>query len=76
MAKIFGTIVTVGGAMLMTSVQGPKLNLPWTHGESAQEAASVAPGNDMLKGALMIAVGCSCWAAFIILQVQYFSFFF
>ncbi|KAK4744328.1 hypothetical protein SAY87_010640 [Trapa incisa] len=30
-AKIVGTIVTVGGAMLMTLVKGVAINLPWAH---------------------------------------------
>ncbi|XP_060675807.1 WAT1-related protein At2g39510 [Ziziphus jujuba] len=29
LAKILGTIVTVGGVMFMTLVRGPTLNLPW-----------------------------------------------
>ncbi|KAF5467249.1 hypothetical protein F2P56_017095 [Juglans regia] len=30
-AKILGTIVTVGGAMVMTLFSGPMLKLPWTN---------------------------------------------
>lgn len=69
-AKILGTVVTVGGAMLMTLIKGPALNLPWTNGNSHQESTSAASEQDPVKGALMIIAGCVCWSAFIILQVR------
>ncbi|KAK7837833.1 wat1-related protein [Quercus suber] len=68
MAKVLGTIVTVGGAMFMTLVNGPMLNLPWTHGNGHQESTSAANNQDVIKGALMMLAGCVCWSAFIILQ--------
>ena len=40
LAKIFGTIVTVGGAMLMTLVKGPMLDLPWTRTRYNQESTA------------------------------------
>ncbi|XP_034918939.1 WAT1-related protein At2g39510-like isoform X1 [Populus alba] len=67
-AKIIGTIVTVGGAMLMTLVKGTQLDLPWTRGYDQQASASALTKQDPIKGALMIATGCVCWASFIILQ--------
>ncbi|XP_023531408.1 WAT1-related protein At2g39510-like [Cucurbita pepo subsp. pepo] len=68
-AKILGTIVTVGGAMIMTFIRGPMLNLPWTKGSqpSASSGGSVTH-QSQLKGSLMIAAGCICWSAFITLQ--------
>ncbi|XVF75378.1 hypothetical protein PTKIN_Ptkin13bG0183500 [Pterospermum kingtungense] len=70
-AKILGTIGTVGGAMIMTMVNGPMLPLPWTkvnnqHQISTHIAATTK--EDPIKGALMILVGCVCWACFVILQ--------
>ncbi|XP_022139004.1 WAT1-related protein At2g39510-like [Momordica charantia] len=70
-AKILGTIVTVGGAMVMTFIRGPMLNLPWTsHNQlsASSSSASAAIHQDPLKGSLIIASGCICWSAFIILQ--------
>ncbi|EEF33950.1 WAT1-related protein At2g39510 [Ricinus communis] len=68
-AKLLGTIVTVGGAMIMTLVKGAKLNLPWTEGYNDIQGSSSAPTmQDTIKGASLIGVGCICWSAFIILQ--------
>jgi drug/metabolite transporter (DMT)-like permease len=70
-AKVLGTIVALGGAMVMTLVKGAMLNLPWTNGNGQQESRG-RPANqqDPIKGALMILAGCVCWSAFIILQVS------
>lgn len=69
-AKILGTIVTVGGAMFMTLVKGPLLNLPWTDGHAHQGSTSAANKQNPLLGAGMILVGCVCWSGFMILQVR------
>ncbi|KAA0050295.1 WAT1-related protein [Cucumis melo var. makuwa] len=69
-AKIVGTIVTVGGAMIMTFIRGPMLNLPWTKPNHPSSSSSSSSKNhqDQIKGSLMIAIGCICQSAFIILQ--------
>ncbi|KAF2318681.1 hypothetical protein GH714_010031 [Hevea brasiliensis] len=68
-AKILGTLVTVGGAMLMTLINGPKLNFPWTKGYDLHGSTSaLTTHEDTIKGAIMIGVGCLCWSGFIILQ--------
>lgn len=69
--KILGTIVTVGGAMVMTLFKGPPLGLPWTKQTSLHQSSSATTSpypHDSLKGALMISAGCICWASFTILQ--------
>ena len=65
-----GTIVTVGGAMLMTLVKGPMLNLPWINENGHQESTSAANKQDVIKGALMMLAGFFCWSGFVILQVR------
>ncbi|XP_042021669.1 WAT1-related protein At2g39510-like isoform X1 [Salvia splendens] len=69
-AKIMGTIVTVGGAMIMTIVKGSIIELPWTKGNT--NSTSIAQDNDpqqFIKGAMMIGAACVCWSFFYILQV-------
>ncbi|KAL0740170.1 hypothetical protein Bca4012_081683 [Brassica carinata] len=68
-AKILGTVVTVGGAMLMTVVKGPLIPLPWANpNNSHQDSSNPGVTPDLTKGALLIAIGCICWAGFVNLQ--------
>ncbi|MBA0697594.1 hypothetical protein Goari_021129 [Gossypium aridum] len=67
-AKIIGTIVSVGGAMLMTLIKGPMLQLPWIKSNDGHAFSSAATHQYPIKGAIMITIGCFSWAAFIILQ--------
>lgn len=70
-AKVGGTLTTVGGAMLMTLVKGPVIDLIWTKGRTQQHQGS--GGVDLqhsVKGSLMITVGCFSWACFMVLQVR------
>lgn len=75
-AKILGTIVTVGGAMIMTFVKGSLLELPWTNGRTGihNKSGSDMQDTDLIKGAVMIIVGCFFWSCFIILQVRKYSY--
>lgn len=68
-AKIIGTLATVAGAMIMTLVRGPNLDLPWTKvmTDPARQQSEVNLQHS-IKGALMITVGCFSWACFMILQ--------
>ncbi|KAL1819705.1 hypothetical protein ACET3Z_014574 [Daucus carota] len=68
-AKVGGTLTTVGGAMLMTLVKGPVIDLIWTRGRTHQLQGS--GGVDLqhsVRGSLMITVGCFSWACFMVLQ--------
>ena len=67
--KVIGTLATVGGAMIMTLVKGPVLDLFWTKGASAPNTA----GTDIhsaIKGAVLVTIGCFSYACFMILQVR------
>ncbi|KAK6158188.1 hypothetical protein DH2020_005502 [Rehmannia glutinosa] len=68
-AKITGTLVTVGGAMIMTLISGPIIGLPWTH-QTHDSHASTNPNDkeDPVKGAIMITAGCFGYSLFYILQ--------
>ncbi|KAL6520991.1 hypothetical protein OROGR_017560 [Orobanche gracilis] len=69
-AKIIGTVATVSGAMIMTLVTGPNIDLPWTRQEGLTHSHKLTQVNlqDSIKGAIMITVGCLSWACFMILQ--------
>ncbi|MCD9642617.1 hypothetical protein HAX54_029500 [Datura stramonium] len=74
-AKIVGTIVTLGGATIMSLVGGPTIGLPWTkHHQNVPSTTTtttnVVSPNELnpVKGALFIAAGCFCWACFYNLQ--------
>lgn len=72
MGKIVGTLVTVGGAMIMTVVAGPTIGLPWTKGSATDHQQQstgppVSPG-DNIKGSMMIIAGCLSWSCFYIVQ--------
>ncbi|XP_008463491.1 WAT1-related protein At2g39510-like isoform X2 [Cucumis melo] len=67
-AKILGTVVAVGGAMIMTTVRGPILNLPWTNHNIHDHSTTAVNQQDLLKGSLMILVGCILWSVFNVLQ--------
>ncbi|XP_010529854.1 PREDICTED: WAT1-related protein At2g37460-like [Tarenaya hassleriana] len=68
-AKIIGTAATVAGAMMMTLVKGPVLDLFWTKGPSPQHDGT--EGTDIhsaIKGAVLITIGCFSYACFMVLQ--------
>ncbi|KAJ0877003.1 putative EamA domain-containing protein [Helianthus annuus] len=69
-AKVAGTLTTVAGAMIMTLVKGPLLELFWTKGRTnkKEEMHNGVDLHHSLKGAIMIVIGCFGWSCFVILQ--------
>jgi drug/metabolite transporter (DMT)-like permease len=67
-AKVVGTIATVAGAMVITLVKGPVVELIWTKGKISHEQQSAVNLHHSITGALMITVGCFSWACFVVLQ--------
>ncbi|XP_055808685.1 WAT1-related protein At5g07050-like [Solanum dulcamara] len=71
-AKVLGTIVTVGGAMLMTLYKGQVVNLIWSnHINSINTVTQVNNGTydkDWLKGSILLIFATLAWASFFILQ--------
>ncbi|XP_050213096.1 WAT1-related protein At4g08290-like [Mercurialis annua] len=66
-AKVIGTLVTFGGALLMALYKGPAINL-LSSGGSGHHANSDDSGKHWVTGTLLIMVGCVAWSAFYILQ--------
>ncbi|GLT73027.1 hypothetical protein SLA2020_449150 [Shorea laevis] len=68
-AKVIGTIATVAGAMIITLVKGPVIELIWTKGRTYHEQQQGETNlQHSIKGAIMISIGCFGWACFMILQ--------
>ncbi|TVU09617.1 hypothetical protein EJB05_43101, partial [Eragrostis curvula] len=63
LAKIFGTIVCVGGAMIMAFLRGPKLL------SDMNIILQSTTGSAWVMGALFLFGSSSCWALWLILQV-------
>lgn len=68
-AKIAGTAITVGGALLMILFKGPIVNFPWSkHVNGAVSDSGAHNSGHWLMGTFMILLSCFCWSAFFILQ--------
>ncbi|XP_062198786.1 uncharacterized protein LOC133901429 [Phragmites australis] len=62
LAKIFGTVVCVGGAMVMAFFKGPQLH-------SDLSTLHSSAGSRWVMGALFLVGSSSCWSLWLILQV-------
>lgn len=72
-AKVVGTLITVGGAMLMTLYKGHVINM-WsshihpTHAPSSSPSSVAAANHDWVMGSILVILATLAWAAFFILQ--------
>ncbi|ESW34666.1 hypothetical protein PHAVU_001G170400 [Phaseolus vulgaris] len=68
-AKVVGTLATVAGAMIMTLLKGPILDLFGTHGNNTNNLQNGGVNlQHAIKGSVMITIGCFSCACFMILQ--------
>ncbi|KAE9585491.1 hypothetical protein Lalb_Chr25g0289521 [Lupinus albus] len=68
-AKMVGTIATVAGAMVMTLLKGPILEFFGTHGNNNHNQQNGGANlQHVIKGSIMISIGCFSWAGFMVLQ--------
>ncbi|OVA13580.1 Drug/metabolite transporter [Macleaya cordata] len=73
-AKVLGTIICVGGAMLMSFYKGSLINIGqssihWRYAETMRERNSSNEENTFL-GPLFVAASCIAWAGWFILQTK------
>ncbi|XP_068660530.1 WAT1-related protein At1g09380 [Aristolochia californica] len=73
-AKVWGTVLCVGGAMLMTFYKGKLINtwessIHWSYAESLTKEVS---GNEhhYVLGSMLVVVSCLCWAIWFIVQAK------
>ncbi|GLJ11771.1 hypothetical protein SUGI_0176660 [Cryptomeria japonica] len=73
-AKIMGTIVCVGGALLLIFYKGPILHMLWTPHIHSKGKKQLTPTHmedkDWIKGSLMLLATCLCSTTFYILQTK------
>lgn len=68
LAKVFGTIVSVSGAMVMTLYKGPIIGKGSLRIDSNHESSAASTERHMVKGPIFLIIACCCWSAFVILQ--------
>jgi len=75
LAKVIGTAVTVGGAMVMTLYKGPIVDFMRSGGTSHPHAGGDGPhqstNQHWVTGTLMLLASCCGWSGFFILQVTF-----
>lgn len=69
-AKVVGTLVTLGGALLMTVYKGPVIGLPWSQKTSQHGSTAASSDKHWVTGTLLLLVGCVSWSAFYVLQME------
>lgn len=70
-AKIIGTLVGLGGALVMTLYKGPLIPLPWSNPNMDQQNGHTNNSqdhNNWVVGTLLILLGCVAWSGFYVLQ--------
>ncbi|KAM1119666.1 WAT1-related protein At1g21890-like [Malus sylvestris] len=68
LAKVIGTVVTVGGAMIMTLYKGPIVDIIRGHSHSHNSSTTDSIEQHWIAGPLMLIGSCGGWASFFILQ--------
>ncbi|VVB08335.1 unnamed protein product [Arabis nemorensis] len=68
-AKIVGTLVALGGALVMTLYKGPLIPLPWSNPDQYNgNTKSSQDHNHWVAGTLLILLACVAWSCFYVLQ--------
>lgn len=73
-AKVLGTLMGIGGAMVLTFYKGPNINIWNTHvdllkAHKNQDGHVAYTHHNMPLGALLALASCVCYALWLIIQV-------
>ncbi|BFG19111.1 hypothetical protein CerSpe_053850 [Prunus speciosa] len=68
LAKVVGTVITVGGAMVMTLYKGPIVDIIRGHAHSHSTSTDNSTNQHWVAGPLMLLASCGGWASFFIVQ--------
>lgn len=68
-AKVFGTIVCISGAMLLSLYKGPEINMGRTNINLLHSPKHKGESKPLL-GAFLAVAGCTCYALLLIVQVS------
>ncbi|RDX72543.1 WAT1-related protein, partial [Mucuna pruriens] len=70
LAKVIGTLVTFGGALIMTLYKGPLIKLFFSPNTTHHQDESHSPQSikHWVSGTLFLLLGCVSWSSFFILQ--------
>lgn len=76
-AKVIGTVVCVGGAMLLSFYHGQTINLGesgihWKYAEMMRGGSSSSQGGSAIWGSLYLIISSVAWAAWFVIQVSVF----
>ncbi|CAA0834639.1 WAT1-related protein [Striga hermonthica] len=74
-AKVFGTLVCVGGAILVSFYHGPIVNIGqssihWKYAETTTSSASPTAHLNFILGPFLLLVSAISWAAWLIIQTR------
>jgi drug/metabolite transporter (DMT)-like permease len=74
-AKLVGTVVCVGGSMIMPLYKGPLLKVwaspvRWRFAEQTSSAAAAAGHSSAVLGDVLIIGSCVAWAVWFVIQVR------
>lgn len=73
-AKVFGSVVGVSGALVFAFVKGPPINFmhwhPATEKRNASSTTQGSSGGEWIKGPLIMLLANTAWSLWLILQVS------
>lgn len=69
-AKIAGTLIMIGGSMIMTLYKGPILEFVGNRGQAHHGSSEGSGEKDWVKGTVLLIGSCFCWSGFFVMQVS------